>query len=85
MFAFRFAHPVRLALLIVLGAFGGALAAPVERLALVPLDSRPATRVLPVKIAQLTGVHVRTPDVSLLGTAEHGADQAALRASYNFV
>lgn len=76
----RFAVSARFALLTLCAALSVAFAAPAQRLALVPLDSRPVTRLLPVKIGQLTGARVSTPDVTLLGTAERGANQAGLRA-----
>lgn len=47
---------------------------------LLPLDSRPATRVLPALIAGLRGGDVRVPPADLLGTAARGADPAALTA-----
>ena len=47
---------------------------------LVPLDSRPATRVLPALIAELQGGTVQVPAANLLGTAEKGADPVALTA-----
>lgn len=45
---------------------------------LVPLDSRPATRVLPGLIASLTGASPHVPGATLLGNAVQGADPAAL-------
>lgn len=45
---------------------------------LVPLDSRPATRVLPALIAGLRGGDVSVPPAELLGNATRGADPAAL-------
>ncbi|WP_034359864.1 DUF4127 family protein [Deinococcus phoenicis] len=50
---------------------------------LVPLDSRPATRVLPALIAGLEGGPVHVPAADLLGNAERGADVAALTAWLN--
>ena len=50
---------------------------------LIPLDSRPATRVLPALIAGLDGGEVRVPPADLLGNAQHGADPAALAAWLN--
>ncbi|NTY02004.1 DUF4127 family protein [Deinococcus sp. JMULE3] len=47
---------------------------------LLPLDSRPATRVLPALIGGLRGDALRVPDAALLGTAARGADPAALTA-----
>jgi hypothetical protein len=47
---------------------------------LVPLDSRPATRVLPALIAGIGGKAVRVPGPELLGNATRGADPAALAA-----
>ncbi len=47
---------------------------------LLPLDSRPATRVLPALIGGLRGDALRVPDAALLGTAARGADPAALGA-----
>ena len=44
---------------------------------LIPLDSRPATRVLPALIAGLKGTP-SVPAAALLGTAGQGADPAAL-------
>ncbi|MEF2278756.1 DUF4127 family protein [Deinococcus sp. YIM 134068] len=47
---------------------------------LVPLDSRPATRVLPALIAGVRGGTPHVPAADLLGNAERGADPAALGA-----
>ncbi|PTA69022.1 DUF4127 family protein [Deinococcus arcticus] len=47
---------------------------------LLPLDSRPATRVLPALIAGLRGAPVQVPPAGLLGNATTGADPAALEA-----
>ena len=47
---------------------------------LLPLDSRPATRVLPALIGGLRGDVLRVPDAALLGTAARGADPGALGA-----
>ncbi|GAA0519489.1 DUF4127 family protein [Deinococcus depolymerans] len=57
------------------GALGGAQAQT-----LLPLDSRPATRVLPALIADLRGGAAHVPPAPLLGTAQVGADPAALSA-----
>lgn len=45
---------------------------------LIPLDSRPATRVLPALIAGLKDHPVQVPPVTLLGNATQGADPTAL-------
>ena len=45
---------------------------------IVPLDSRPATRVLPAQIAGLTGGTPHVPAAAQLGNATQGADAAAL-------
>ena len=45
---------------------------------LLPLDSRPATSTLPANIAGLISDGVRIPPAALLGTAQQGADNAAL-------
>lgn len=50
---------------------------------LVPLDSRPATRVLPALIAGVGGKAVQVPGADLLGNAQRGADPAALAAWLN--
>ncbi|BDP42035.1 hypothetical protein DAETH_20040 [Deinococcus aetherius] len=50
---------------------------------LVPLDSRPATRVLPALIAEVGGRTVQVPGADLLGNAERGADPAALTTWLN--
>ena len=47
---------------------------------LIPLDSRPATRVLPALIAGLNGGTPRVPPAELLGNAQRGADGVALSA-----
>lgn len=47
---------------------------------LLPLDSRPATRVLPALIAGLQGASPHVPPATMLGTAQKGADPAALAA-----
>lgn len=47
---------------------------------LLPLDSRPATRVLPALIAGLKGQGVSVPPAELLGRAGQGADFAALES-----
>ncbi|WP_291428380.1 DUF4127 family protein [Deinococcus sp.] len=57
------------------GSLGGAHAQT-----LLPLDSRPATRVLPALIADLRGGAAHVPPAPLLGTAQAGADPAALHA-----
>ncbi|MFB9993940.1 DUF4127 family protein [Deinococcus oregonensis] len=49
----------------------------------IPLDSRPATRVLPALIAGLNGREVRVVPAELLGNATRGADPAALTAWLN--
>jgi Protein of unknown function (DUF4127) len=46
---------------------------------LIPLDSRPATSLLPVRIAAVGGLEVVTPPRELLGTAKMGANLAAIR------
>lgn len=46
----------------------------------IPLDSRPATRVLPALIAGLSGREVQVVPAELLGNATRGADPAALTA-----
>ena len=46
---------------------------------LIPLDSRPATSLLPVRIAAVGGLEVVTPPHDLLGTAKQGADLEAIR------
>ena len=75
----KFSRPVLLSTLSSLtlalgGALGGARAQT-----LLPLDSRPATRVLPALIADLRGGAAHVPPASLLGNAQGGADPAALR------
>ncbi|PNY82047.1 DUF4127 family protein [Deinococcus koreensis] len=50
---------------------------------LLPLDSRPATRVLPALIAGLSGGTPAVPPADLLGNAQRGADPAALAAWLN--
>lgn len=47
---------------------------------LLPLDSRPATRVLPALIADLRGGEAAVVPAALLGNATRGADPAALAA-----
>jgi hypothetical protein len=47
---------------------------------LIPLDSRPATRTLPAKMAGLLGGTVFLPPSEMLGTAKRGADPVALTA-----
>ncbi|MFT2718536.1 DUF4127 family protein [Deinococcus sp. A31D244] len=76
----KFSRPVLLRTLSSLtlalgGALGGAHAQT-----LLPLDSRPATRVLPALIADLRGGAAHVPPASLLGNAQGGADPAALSA-----
>ena len=46
---------------------------------LIPLDSRPATSLLPVRIAAVGGLEVLTPPRDLLGTAKMGANLEAIR------
>jgi Protein of unknown function (DUF4127) len=46
---------------------------------LIPLDSRPATSLLPVRIAAVGGLEVVTPPRELLGTAKMGANLEAIR------
>jgi Protein of unknown function (DUF4127) len=46
---------------------------------LIPLDSRPATSLLPVRIAAVGGLEVVTPPRDLLGTAKVGANLEAIR------
>ncbi|PYE54474.1 DUF4127 family protein [Deinococcus yavapaiensis] len=50
------------------------------RLALLPLDSRPATSDLPARIASLRSEDVSAAPTTLLGTRERGADVSALGA-----
>lgn len=45
---------------------------------LLPLDSRPATRVLPALLAELAGNAPHVPPAALLGNATQGADPAKL-------
>ncbi|ASN82977.1 DUF4127 family protein [Deinococcus ficus] len=59
-------------------AFLLASTAPAQTL--IPLDSRPANRVLPALIAGLPGGQPRVPDADLLGNATQGADPARLGA-----
>ncbi|UBV41579.1 DUF4127 family protein [Deinococcus taeanensis] len=56
------------------------LAAQAGAQTLLPLDSRPATRVLPALIGALRGAAPAVPDAALLGTATQGADPQALSA-----
>ncbi|UQN05758.1 DUF4127 family protein [Deinococcus sp. QL22] len=49
----------------------------------IPLDSRPATRVLPALIAGLSGREIQVVPAELLGNATRGADPAALTAWLN--
>ena len=49
-------------------------------IALIPLDSRPATSSLPVAIGAVGGVRVVTPAAELLGNATRSADTDAIRA-----
>ena len=46
---------------------------------LIPLDSRPATSLLPVRIAAVGGLEVLTPPRDLLGTAKAGTNLDAIR------
>jgi Protein of unknown function (DUF4127) len=46
---------------------------------LIPLDSRPATSLLPIRIAAVGGLEVVTPPRELLGTAKTGANLEAIR------
>lgn len=46
---------------------------------LIPLDSRPATSLLPVRIAAVGGLEVVSPAQNLLGTAKVGANLEAIR------
>jgi hypothetical protein len=46
---------------------------------LIPLDSRPATSLLPVRIAAVGGLEVVTPPRELLGTAKTGANLESIR------
>jgi hypothetical protein len=46
---------------------------------LIPLDSRPATSLLPVRIAAVGGLEVFTPPQKWLGTAKTGANLEAIR------
>ncbi|GGR46336.1 hypothetical protein GCM10008959_04170 [Deinococcus seoulensis] len=76
----KFSRPVLLRTLSSLtlalgGALGGAHAQT-----LLPLDSRPTTRVLPALIADLRGGAAHVPPASMLGNAQVGADPAALTA-----
>jgi Protein of unknown function (DUF4127) len=48
-------------------------------IALIPLDSRPATSILPVRIAAVGGLEVVAPPRELLGTAKTGANLEAIR------
>ncbi|MFC6590834.1 DUF4127 family protein [Deinococcus lacus] len=61
-------------------ALGGWAAAAPDSLHLIPLDSRPATRVLPAAIAGLRGGDVQVVPAEQLGTAGRGADPQALLA-----
>ncbi|MFC4637040.1 DUF4127 family protein [Deinococcus hohokamensis] len=58
----------------------GGLSDPAGAQTLLPLDSRPATRVLPAMIASLAGGTPQVPPATLLGNAAQGADPAALTA-----
>ena len=51
---------------------------PAQAQTLLPLDSRPATSTLPANIAGLLSRDVRLAPANLLGTAQQGADNAAL-------
>jgi Protein of unknown function (DUF4127) len=46
---------------------------------LIPLDSRPATSLLPIRIAAVGGLEVVSPPQKLLGDAKRGADLEAIR------
>lgn len=50
---------------------------------LIPLDSRPATRVMPALMTKLTSQQVNVPPTNLLGTAKQGADANKLYAWLN--
>lgn len=50
---------------------------------LIPLDSRPATRVMPALMARLTSKQVHVPPIALLGTAKQGAEANKLYAWLN--
>ncbi|WP_309570413.1 DUF4127 family protein [Deinococcus sp.] len=63
-----------------LATLGLLTAAPVAAQTLIPLDSRPATRVLPALIAELDGGTPQVPPAALLGDAKRGADPLALGA-----
>lgn len=76
----KFSRPVLLRTLSSLTlALGGALGGA-QAQTLLPLDSRPTTRVLPALIADLRGGAAHVPPASLLGNAQVGADPAALTA-----
>ncbi|MBX8465034.1 DUF4127 family protein [Deinococcus sp. RIT780] len=76
----KFSRPVLLSTLSSLTlALGGALGGA-QAQTLLPLDSRPTTRVLPALIADLRGGAAHVPPASLLGNAQVGADPAALTA-----
>lgn len=53
---------------------------PPRAIALIPLDSRPATSSLPVAVGAVGGVRVVTPMAELLGNATRSADADAIRA-----
>ncbi len=53
---------------------------PPRAIALIPLDSRPATSSLPVAVGAVGGVRVVTPEANLLGNATRSADANAIRA-----
>jgi Protein of unknown function (DUF4127) len=46
---------------------------------LIPLDSRPATALLPIRIAAVGGLEVVSPSQKLLGEAKRGADLEAIQ------
>ena len=64
-------------LILTLGA-AHAQPAPLGVVALIPLDSRPATATLPLEIAGVARVRVVTPPAALLGDATRAADTPAL-------
>ncbi len=67
-----------IALLIVTFGVAHAQPAPLGVLALIPLDSRPATATLPPEIAGVAGVRVLVPPMDLLGNATRAADTPKL-------
>ncbi|ACO46267.1 DUF4127 domain-containing protein [Deinococcus deserti] len=62
---------------------GAALTGLASAQTLIPLDSRPATRVLPALIASLAGGSPQVPQAALLGDAKRGADPEALMSWLN--